>query len=121
MTSDSATHFQNDAALAKSLQEEIVSPVRPISSVIAEPVVVVPTSVVVTGHPPRQLTKQQPQSSVAEVVVLPSAQIESAEQFCGPISCAVACILVILFWPAALCVPLCPCDNRRVIRRYVVH
>ena len=111
MTSDSATHFQNDAALAKSLQEEIVSPVRPISSVIAEPVVVVvvPTSVVVTGHP------------VAEVVVLPSAQIESVEQFCGPISCAVACILVILFWPAALCVPLCPCDNRRVIRRYVVH
>ena len=35
-----------------------------------------------------------------------------AEEYCGPKSCIIAGILIILFWPASLCVLLCPCDSR---------
>ena len=35
------------------------------------------------------------------------------EKYCGPVSCCIAVVLVIVFWPAALCVPCCPCDHRR--------
>mmetsp|Transcript_26709 Transcript_26709/g.81991 ORF Transcript_26709/g.81991 Transcript_26709/m.81991 type:complete len:133 (-) Transcript_26709:637-1035(-) len=35
------------------------------------------------------------------------------EMYCGPVSCCIACVLVLLFWPAALFVPCCPCDSRR--------
>jgi len=34
------------------------------------------------------------------------------ETYCGPISMGVGCLLCIFFWPAALCVPCCPCDMR---------
>lgn len=35
-----------------------------------------------------------------------------AEEYCGPKSCIIASIFIILFWPASLCVLLCPCDTR---------
>jgi hypothetical protein len=94
--------IQSDAALAAMLQADETAAVPTV--VVAEPVVahasvVEPRRVVVvTGQP---------------------VSGQSEEPYCGPISCAVACILVLLFWPAALCVPLCPCDRRRVVRRFV--
>lgn len=49
-------------------------------------------------------------------------QKTSEEEFvCGPISCAIACCLCLIFWPAALFVPCCPCDKQKNIKRgYVV-
>lgn len=32
-------------------------------------------------------------------------------RYCGPKSCLLATLLAIFFWPAALFVPLCPCDE----------
>jgi hypothetical protein len=37
------------------------------------------------------------------------------EMYCGPVSLCVAIVLVFLFWPGALCVPLCPCDERPMV------
>mmetsp|Transcript_19142 Transcript_19142/g.24837 ORF Transcript_19142/g.24837 Transcript_19142/m.24837 type:complete len:120 (-) Transcript_19142:376-735(-) len=69
------------------------------------------------------VTTQQPVHVVGQPAV-PYAVIDSTqvsvgvhsrvveEQYCGPVSCCIAAILVCLFWPAALCVPFCPCDRR---------
>jgi len=37
------------------------------------------------------------------------------ERYCGPLSCLAAIILILLFWPAALFVPCCPCDERDTV------
>ena len=44
-------------------------------------------------------------------------EIEKEEQYCGKISFCYCIALTILFWPLALCVPLCPCDKRKKIIR----
>lgn len=40
-------------------------------------------------------------------------EYEVEEKYCGPISCFIGSIIFFLFWPAAICVPLCPCDKRK--------
>ena len=47
----------------------------------------------------------------AEYVVMDNTEYV-AEEYCGPKSCIIAGILIILFWPASFCVLLCPCDSR---------
>tara|TARA_B100000963_G_C22047827_1_gene418277 strand:+ start:114 stop:344 length:231 start_codon:yes stop_codon:yes gene_type:complete len=51
----------------------------------------------------------------AEYVVIENTEpiIEPVtENYCGPKSCIVAGIIALIFWPASLCVLLCPCDTR---------
>lgn len=103
---------QSDAALAAMLQADETAAVPTV--VVAEPVVA-HASVV----EPRRVAVVTGQPVSGQSVLLSTTEFESEEPYCGPISCAVACILVLLFWPAALCVPLCPCDRRRVVRRFV--
>lgn len=45
-------------------------------------------------------------------VIIEETEVE--EPYCGPFSCFFAVVLAFVFWPAALCVPCCPCDTRRV-------
>ena len=45
--------------------------------------------------------------------------VEVEEKYCGPISCAIGTLLVILFWPASLFVGCCPCDKRNVKKKRV--
>ena len=40
-------------------------------------------------------------------------EYEVEEKYCGPVSCFIGSLLLILFWPVAICVPLCPCDKRK--------
>ena len=37
-----------------------------------------------------------------------------AEQYCGDQTCIATLIVALFFWPAACCVPCCPCDQRTV-------
>lgn len=104
---------QNDAELAAMLQADENAAVPTV--VVAEPVVAHATFI-----EPRPVIVVTGQPVPGQSVLLSTTQFETEEPYCGPISCAVACILVLLFWPAAFCVPLCPCDSRRVIRNYVV-
>ena len=46
-------------------------------------------------------------------------QIEREEEYCGPISCCICIMMSVLFWPLALCVPLCPCDKKKKIIKIV--
>ena len=47
----------------------------------------------------------------AEYVVMENTE-PVTEEYCGPKSCLVAGIIALIFWPASLCVLLCPCDSR---------
>ncbi|KAJ8605605.1 hypothetical protein CTAYLR_000060 [Chrysophaeum taylorii] len=49
----------------------------------------------------------------AFVAVPPPQGMQVEERYCGAVSCCIATVLFILFWPAALFVPCCPCDRRR--------
>lgn len=47
------------------------------------------------------------------VVYTDNIVIHEEEEYCGPISCCICIMMSVLFWPLALCVPLCPCDKRK--------
>ena len=58
---------------------------------------------------------QQPQIVQPGQVVIQQAPPQPygpGEKYCGPVTCVIACITVLVFWPAALCIPCCPCDER---------
>lgn len=48
-------------------------------------------------------------------------QESKRQQYCGPISCCIGIVLVVVFWPAALFVPCCPCDTRDVNQVHSTH
>ena len=114
-STETKENVQDDAAVAATLQEDENAAARP-AVVVGEPVVAQATPVEV--YPAEPASRQPAQGESGREGS--TAQIESVEDYCGPTSCAIACILVLLFWPAALFVPLCPCDRRRVIRTYAV-
>jgi hypothetical protein len=116
VSSETKEDVQDDAAVAATLQEdENAAAARP-TVVVGEPVVAQATPVGV--YPAEPVSRQPAHGQSAQEGS--TAQIESEENYCGPTSCAIACIFVLLFWPAALFVPLCPCDRRRVTRTYAV-
>ena len=50
--------------------------------------------------------------------VNPNSVVEfEEERYCGVMSCCIASVLILVgFFPIALCVPCCPCDRRRRAR-----
>eukprot|EP00635_Sarcinochrysidales_sp_CCMP3193_P002238 CAMPEP_0118893788 /NCGR_PEP_ID=MMETSP1166-20130328/2860_1 /TAXON_ID=1104430 /ORGANISM="Chrysoreinhardia sp, Strain CCMP3193" /LENGTH=103 /DNA_ID=CAMNT_0006832647 /DNA_START=42 /DNA_END=353 /DNA_ORIENTATION=+ len=88
----------------------VVATAQPVATVVS----VEPTLTIAT--PAVAVATAQPQTAIptrvhAFVTVDHRAVIE--ERYCGPVSCCIACVLILVFWPAALFVPCCPCDQRR--------
>jgi len=116
-----------DAALAERIQRE--EELQPASAVVStasqQPVVATVQAVEAEPIESHQVVVIQEPQRLPRVrtVVIDATQREASyeEPYCGPISLAVACCLVLFFWPAALFVPCCPCDvRRRTTTTYIV-
>jgi len=78
--------------------------------VVAHAVVVTPAAGTTLSQP---LVVQEGEPFGDETTVI-TEQIVVEEPYCGPCSCFFGVVLALVFWPAALCVPCCPCDTREV-------
>lgn len=107
------------SVVSQPVQGQVVA-TQPQGQVVATQPVVVPQQVVQGTAQPVYV--QQPQQMYVQpgmvatqthvVAMQPVRQVVIQEQYCGPNTCCIAIILVFLFWPAALCLPCCPCDRR---------
>lgn len=56
---------------------------------------------------------------INENLISPSyIYVEKEEKYCGPISCLICIFTSILFLPAIIFIPLCPCDTRKKYMKY---
>lgn len=100
------------AAPSQPVQGHVVATQPPQGHVVATPPVVVPQQVVHSAPQPVYVQPGVVATQTHVVTMQPVRQVIVQEQYCGPNTCCIAIVLVFLFWPAALCLPCCPCDRR---------
>jgi hypothetical protein len=90
------SHNNSTGSSRASVRSSLTMEQQPVAMVVqpqvVQPQIVQPGQVVIQQAPP------QPYGP--------------GEKYCGPVTCCLALLTVLVFWPAALCIPCCPCDER---------